>query len=591
MLPFFSRGKKILEQSKAVESSQIEKLDQKLVTSLAGKQFPKIHQWKLLPKFLTLGEKRLLKIIGVAALIGAALFAFFLSRDESRLEPASGGSLHEGVVGTPRFINPIRAASDADRDLARLIFSSLLFYDANGILRNDLAENVETNDSGALYTFTLKEAYWHDGEPVRAEDVLFTIKAIQDPAWKSPLWRSFKGVEVSAIDDRTVQFKLEKPYAPFIHALTVGIAPAHLWHNLDPEIAHLSVWATKPIGSGPWQFDTLTKTKEGALISYTLKKNTGYYGAVPWLDSLTISFYQNLKSALRALKENRIESLAFIPSSMRPELPNKRVNSHPLSIPSYTAVFWNARKNTSLEGAEVRRALSLAIDRQALSKETGGAPLDGLSDLLNAQTENLAKPQNLEEAQNLLSKNGWQKKDSFWQKNGEVLSLTLTSLLDPDYQKISEILAKSWETLGVKTSIATLDPAELKEALKTRNYEALLWGQILGGSHDLFPLWHSSQTDDPGLYLSSIKNRAVDALLENLTAVSDTAKQREGFEKIETLMEENPPAAILLRPTYWYAMTKNAHGVVLQNIFTPADRFLEASAWYVKRKFSFFKVQ
>ena len=94
-----------------------------------------------------------------------------------------------------------------------------------------------------------------------ADDVILPNKTIQEQAEKSPLWGRLKGEEVSAIEDRTVQLKLEKPYAPFIHALTVGIAPAHLWHNLDPEIAHLSVWATKPIGSGPWQFDTLPKPK------------------------------------------------------------------------------------------------------------------------------------------------------------------------------------------------------------------------------------------------------------------------------------------------------------------------------------------
>lgn len=591
MPPIRLWGKGFFEKKKEADAGRIEKLDQKLVASLAQKRFPKIRQLKFLPQFLTSGEKRILQIGAMAALIGAAALVFFLTRDESHLVPSAGGTLREGLIGSPRFLNPIRAATDTDRDLTRLLFSSLVTYDTQGKLRNDLADRIEINENGTVYTVTLREAYWHDGEPVRAEDVLFTIRAIQDPAWKSPLWRSFKGVELSAEGERTVRFKLEKSYTPFLHSLTVGIAPAHLWKSLDPRTAHLSVLAVKPIGSGPWKVDSLTKTREGAVLNYTLKANERFYGAKPWIDTLAVSFYDNAVSAVRALKENKIDSLPFIPSSMRTDLPVKRVNAYPLELAGYTAVFFNARLNASLETSAVRRALELAVDRPSLARETGQKALGGIAELFSLPQVAGGEKDSVETSETLLTKDGWQKKDGAWQKDNKELTVALTLLNDPDYQKIAEAIKASWEALGVKVTLAAAEPTELRDILKTRRYEALLWSQILGGSLDLFPLWHSSQLDDPGLALISLRDRPLDTLLEELTVATDPAKTIELLQKTDAILRAQTPAIFLLKPVSWYAVGKKVHGVSLQTLFVPSDRFEELRSWYIKRKFVLFKPQ
>ena len=90
--------------------------------------------------------------------------------------PAYGGSFTEGIIGIPRFINPLIAVSDADRDLTLLAYSGLMRATASGTLIPDLALNYEISDDGLVYTFTIKDtAVFHDGTPVTADDVIFTI--------------------------------------------------------------------------------------------------------------------------------------------------------------------------------------------------------------------------------------------------------------------------------------------------------------------------------------------------------------------------------------------------------------------------------
>ena len=101
--------------------------------------------------------------------------------------PMDGGSITEGIVGTPRFINPVLAFSDADQDLVSLIYSGLMRKSINGTLIPDLAEKYEGSKDGLIYTFTLKnKIYFHDKKPITADDVIFTINKIKDPTIKSP---------------------------------------------------------------------------------------------------------------------------------------------------------------------------------------------------------------------------------------------------------------------------------------------------------------------------------------------------------------------------------------------------------------------
>ncbi len=128
--------------------------------------------------------------------------------------PAYGGTMSEGIVGSPRFINPILAITDADHDLSALIYSGLLRATPDGRYTPDLAQDFSISDDGRTYSVTLRtNAVFHDGTTVTADDILFTVQKVQDSTVKSPLRASWDGILVKKTGVHTVQFILQQPYA------------------------------------------------------------------------------------------------------------------------------------------------------------------------------------------------------------------------------------------------------------------------------------------------------------------------------------------------------------------------------------------
>jgi len=163
--------------------------------------------------------------INFVAIVGIVVLGFrgyYYITDEV---PKVGGEYTEGLVGSPVYINPIFAlANDVDADISKLVFSGLYKYNKNQELEADLITNHGLSEDEKTYTFYLREdAAWHDGEPIVADDVVFTFKIIQDSDFRSPLEPSLRGAEVSKIDDYTFNVVLEEPFAPFLSSLTFGI--------------------------------------------------------------------------------------------------------------------------------------------------------------------------------------------------------------------------------------------------------------------------------------------------------------------------------------------------------------------------------
>ena len=98
--------------------------------------------------------------------------------------PAIGGTYTEGVVGQPAYINPLLSqTSEADADIATLIYSGLFAYDAQGQIQPNLADHYVVSEDSLTYTVTLKDGIrWHDGEKLTAQDVAFTLNIVKDPA-------------------------------------------------------------------------------------------------------------------------------------------------------------------------------------------------------------------------------------------------------------------------------------------------------------------------------------------------------------------------------------------------------------------------
>ena len=140
--------------------------------------------------------------------------------------PEKGGMVTEGIIGRPRFVNPIIAKSDADRDLAELIYSGLLRAEGNDSFVTDLASSYDISEDGLTYTFKLRnDLVWHDGQSVTSADVAFTIEKVKDQSLpiKSPRRASWEGVAVDTPDPLTVVFHIKQPYVAFLENATMGI--------------------------------------------------------------------------------------------------------------------------------------------------------------------------------------------------------------------------------------------------------------------------------------------------------------------------------------------------------------------------------
>jgi len=255
--------------------------------------------------------------------------------------PNHGGEYIEGLIGSPRFINPILAQTDADKDLSKLIFSGLLKYDEHRRLVPDLAESYQISEDELVYTFYLrKDVIWHDGRPFKADDIIFTVASIQDPEFSSPLSRSFRGITAEKIDDYTISFTLKESFAPFLGLLTFGILPEHLWYSIPPVNADLTELNKIPVGTGAWKFEKFTKDKTGIIKSYVLKKNDAYYGEKSYIDSIIFKFYGDFISAVDALKSKNVQGIAYLPKELFNDLSKyKNLNYQNLDQPQYTAIF------------------------------------------------------------------------------------------------------------------------------------------------------------------------------------------------------------------------------------------------------------
>ncbi len=529
----------------------------------------------------------LLVLSGIATLVN-------IVRNNTHLIPQTGGVYREAAVGQPRYLNPILAgANDIDVDVTRLVYSGLFRLDRNLQLQNDLATGYEVSDNQQEYTVHLRsDARWHDGEPLNADDVIFTIRSIQTPDYGSPLSDSFQGVEVQKVDEHTIRFRLKQPYAPFLYSLTVGIIPEHVWSTIAPQNALLAEQMLKPVGSGPFKFaELVTRRKTGEITSLRLLRNEQYYGQHPHLDEISAVFYPTHEDALQALLSGRVDGSGFLPLHLRDKISNRRtLTTHRMLLPQYFGLFFNQQRNSVLGDAGVRSALALATNRRQIVDEA----LRGEGDPLHLPIppdvvpppEGLTEPaHNPEAAKQNLAESGWEDRDNngIREKNDQQLRLKITTTDWPEYVRTAEIVRDQWRQIGVDVEIESLGAGIIQQAVvQPREYEVLLFGEILNANPDPYPFWHSTQTRSPGLNFALFKNKDVDRLLEEARKVTDPAQRQEKYRQFEGKILELSPAIILYRPYYLFATKRTVRGIDAHRAGLPSGRFNNIENWHVR---------
>ncbi len=608
-----------------------------------------MKQLRYAGRVLTPREKRIVRLALGIALLAFVVFGFQVADTVLAEVPKNGGVYREAIVGNPQFINPLFAsANEVDADLARLLFSGLMRYNENGALVPDLAESFTVNDKQTEFTFTLRpNIIWHDGEPLTMTDVIFTFRAIQDPLYGSPLRVSFQGVTITQVDEQTVKFALEKPFAPFLGSLTAGIVPAHIWGGIDPRNARLAPYNTRPVGSGPLKFKELARTETGFIPSITLERNAVFYRHPSYLDTVQFRFYPSFDEAIQDIRSKQVDGLHFVPKQFKGRVERKYIQLYTLQLPRYTALFFNPKQAPLLKTKEVRHALGLAIDKTALMNDVlqgDGVIINSpiLEGFIGYDATFHANGTDATRADELLTKAGWQKitrteyierrskalreelekaakeetreaadtatstdvgleiqrqiderlnrevpqnQDTFRAKKDALLQLTITTVTDEELAAVAERLASYWRALGIQTMVRAVNPRDVaNEILRPRTYDVLLYGEIVGADPDPFPFWHSSQVDYPGLNLANFINRKADVLLEEARVATDEKTRTEKYRAFQEILRDEYPAVFLYAPTYTYAVSTDIKGIATARIVSPADRFNDIEGRYIKTK-------
>jgi len=518
---------------------------------------------------------------------------FYLSK--TKAIPAYGGEYIEGVVGQPTYINPLLSQSnDVDGDLSQIIYNGLLEYDGQGNLRPDLAENYDISDDKTTYTFHLKKnVTWHDGTPFTAQDVLFTINVISDPAYKSPLRSDWQGISTNLIDDYTIEFKIESPYAGFLNNLVFGILPKHIWESVQPENFHLAKMNMEPIGTGPYKYSPpIQRDSKNNILTYKLISNPTYFEGKPYISKITFNFYGDEDSALNAYNQKEIMGISNLSSQKISAIKTMRsTNIHQFNIPRYFSVFFNQTKSVPLANDEVREALAYATDRKEIIEKVlygSGDPvyssflpgMVGFSDDINKREFDLGK------ANDILEQKGWKKgDDGIRAKNNVQLKINLVTTDWEELSLTAQILKSQWEKAGMKVDVNTYSISDIQQNyIRPREYEALLFGQVSGGDPDPYSFWHSSQKKDPGLNLSLFGTSDTDKLIEEGRIEFSRDKRAEIYVDFQKKLQDEIPAIFLYSPKYIYPLSKSILGISIETLIAPAKRFSDINHWYLKTK-------
>lgn len=552
------------------------------------KSLPRFNLSALRKVFSFMGRR---EKIAISILLGLAILNLvFVCRNFylTHTVPVSayGGVYTEGMTGQPAYINPLLAYTEQDLTLTKLVFSGLYKYDGSGLLVPDLAEGqpIISEDQKQYIVNLRKDVKWHNDRIFTADDVVFTIQSLQDPAYKSPLRSQWMSTTVEKISDSQVRFTTKDVSGPFVHNLTLPILPQNLWQRVDPSAFVTSPGNLQAVGTGPYTIKEIKKQASGRVDEITLDSFSNYYAGKPKIDTLVIKFYESGDDLLNALHSGEIAGFGFA-SLDRNIFVNSDAGMQVLQIPmpQYQVLFFNV-KNSILSSQSVRQALSQAVNRQGIVDNVfkGAARLPA-SPFAAGTTDSVIYNTNTAAA--MLDTAGWiiDPKTNFRTKKGVVLEITIStndSLLN---SKTAEAIAETWRTIGVKVNLTVLPSKQLTDTLiRPRTFDVLVFQQKFGADPDPFAFWHSSQAKDPGVNLTGFADPQADKLISEARASTNSHIRQEKYRTFNDLLAKQMPALFLNQTLYMYVLTSDIKNITLTSLYDASGHLQDASNWYMQ---------
>lgn len=533
-------------------------------------------------------------LAAIALLIAGLGIQYSWNSQGSKKDGAkSGGVYVEGVIGNISTLNPLLAASEPEQAVSRLLFSSLYNYDVTGALHTDLAESMTVKDD-KVYTIKLRNAVWHDGKKLTAEDVVYTINLIKNPQVRSPLRVNWLDISARAIDDSTVEFMLPAVYAGFSHALTFPVIPKHILQTVSPSSMREADFSSNPVGSGPFAVKRVqTSESTSSTDVVRMEPNTKYYGAVSTLSRLELRAYGNESLLVKAVNSGEVSAASGLSLSAADNIKSKQYSTKHWLLNKGVYLLMNNRSQT-LQDARVRRALRYATDTSSIRATVGDnvARLD--TPILQSQIAQklpAAPDHNLDKAKALLKEAGWTYNQGQWKgKDGRPLAVAVTTSSGRDeYKKIVDALKQQWSKLGVDVQLREIDTSStttsfVQSVLQPRDYDALLYELELGADPDVFAYWHSSQASASGYNFANYSNRTVDNDLVGGRSRTNSALRAAKYIQFVNQWLNDAPAIGLYQSVGSYVLNNGASIVEPRgSLNTMNDRYADVTTWSTGR--------
>lgn len=511
--------------------------------------------------------------------------------------PSAGGTYVEALIGSLQRLNPVLDYYNAvDRDVDRLIYSSLIKFDDRGFPVTDLAESWGVSRDGTIYNISLRSgAKWHDGIPVTTEDVAFTIDLMKNGGTVVPedLQKFWSDIQVNIFTPTEMQLILPEPYAPFVDYLSFGILPKHLLEGIKIDELIDQPFNLQPVGSGPYRFDSLI-IEEGQIAGVVLKANDDYYLQRPFINEIDFRYYADETTAFNAYKEGKVQGINAVSAEILPEA----MNDHSLFLytgrdPQLSLVLFNLEDSSVpfLKDETIRKALLTGLDRQGMINvlmNGQGIIADGvIFPGTWAYYENLPRVNyDPEAAKNMLIEDGYVlagESDTVRSKNGTAIIFTLIYPDDPLHQQLAQFIQMDWEQLDIRVEIKAVPYDQLLgDYLDKRSYQAALVDLNFSRTPDPdpYPFWDQSEATG-GQNYTQWNNRLVSEYLENARITNDIEARAKYYRNFQVVFSKELPALPLFYPVSTYAVSQQVQGISIGPMFDSSDRFSNVTQWYL----------
>lgn len=507
--------------------------------------------------------KKILSLVLAASMV-ATLGACGGKTDEKKQEGSKQEASKEAgadattlVYGSGDYtrINP---AMDEHGEINVLLFNGLTAHDGEDQVIPGLAESWDYDEATYTYTFHLRKGVkWHDGEPFTANDVKFTIEAIQDPENGSENAPNYEDVkEIDVIDDNTVAFKLAEPNVAFLEYMTMGILPEHL---LKGENMQESDFFRNPVGTGPYK---MKEWDEGQSI--VLTKNEDYYLGAPKIDQVIFKIVPDDNAQAMQLESGELDLALLDPKNAHNFVDKDGFTCYDMTTADYRGIMYNFANDYWKENKDIIPAISYAIDRQAIIESVLlGQGMPAYSPLQRNiyNNENVEHyDYNPEKSKEILEQVGCTMgPNGYYERDGKEIGFVISVMAgEQDRIDIAQAVAQQIQQVGINCTVEI--PAEIDWGGQMANL--IGWGSPFDADDHTYKVFGT----DKGANYSSYSNPKVDEYLKLARESSDPEVRKENYAKFQEELANDPAFSFICYIDANYVANSKIQGIAKDTI-------------------------